>query len=511
MTAERAPGAPSAAPALGEHTAGCSPPSLERARRPLTAPRSPPARPPRATARRARAAPRPARRRDRPRARPLVRGAVRAGAARRSRRARHQDRAARRRADAPRACPFPDAGAIKVLQGKESVALDLDAPEGREIVHRLARRADLVLMSYRAGVAERLGVDYAIARAREPAARLPGGAGLRRRRAVRAQAGVRADDRRRERRRRSSRRARRSRTGPELTLDEIKPASIRLNWAAQAPGNADGCSALGVATALLLGLVARERTGRRPGDADLDALHDRLRGLRRLRSTTPVAPPRRTPDPELLRPLRALSPVRDRRRLGLPRRAAAARVGAALRARWSRRIDLAGDARFATPEDRARRNDAALAGGARRRLPHARGARLGARARRGRRRRASRSPTARSPRAVMRRSDRARGRLPRRGRASDASAAHRRLAPLVALSLTPGRGAPGAGPRPAHRARCCASSATRRTRSRHCSLRRSSPDERRRPLGGPAASGWVHPVSRSRVGEPRSQRAAAAE
>jgi crotonobetainyl-CoA:carnitine CoA-transferase CaiB-like acyl-CoA transferase len=52
--------------------------------------------------------------------------------------------------------------------------------------------------------------------------------------------------------------------GPDLTLDEIKPASIRLNYAAQAPGNADGASALGVAVALLLGLVARERTGVAP-------------------------------------------------------------------------------------------------------------------------------------------------------------------------------------------------------------------------------------------------------
>jgi crotonobetainyl-CoA:carnitine CoA-transferase CaiB-like acyl-CoA transferase len=49
--------------------------------------------------------------------------------------------------------------------------------------------------------------------------------------------------------------------GPDLTLAEIRPASLRLGAAAQAPGNADGCSALGVATALLLGLFARARTG----------------------------------------------------------------------------------------------------------------------------------------------------------------------------------------------------------------------------------------------------------
>src|SRR6185369_14990063 len=47
--------------------------------------------------------------------------------------------------------PVADAGAIKVLQGKESVALDLDSPEGRAIVHRLAEKADLVLVGYRGG------------------------------------------------------------------------------------------------------------------------------------------------------------------------------------------------------------------------------------------------------------------------------------------------------------------------------------------------------------------------
>src|SRR5205085_2903594 len=55
--------------------------------------------------------------------------------------------------------PFPEAGAVKVLQGKESVALSLEQREGLAIVRALARRADIVLMGYRAGVAERLGVD----------------------------------------------------------------------------------------------------------------------------------------------------------------------------------------------------------------------------------------------------------------------------------------------------------------------------------------------------------------
>lgn len=159
--------------------------------------------------------------------------------------------------------PFPEAGAVKVLQGKESVALDIAHDEGRAIVHELARRADVVLLGYRAGVAEKLGVDAATLRrlnprlvsvaspgygvdgpcGRKPAFAPTIGVGSG---AALFQAGPSIPH------------------GPGLTLDEIKPASIRLNYAAQAPGNADGASALGVAVALLLGLVARERTGVAP-------------------------------------------------------------------------------------------------------------------------------------------------------------------------------------------------------------------------------------------------------
>ncbi|MBY0276088.1 CoA transferase [Candidatus Binatia bacterium] len=159
--------------------------------------------------------------------------------------------------------PVPEAGAVKVLQGKESIALDIATDEGRAIVHELARRADVVLLGYRAGVAEKLGVDATTLQrvnprvvcvaspgygvdgpcgrkpAFAPTIGVASGAAL-------FQAGPSIP------------------YGPDLTLDEIKRASIRLNYAAQAPGNADGASALGVAVAMLLGLVARERTGEAP-------------------------------------------------------------------------------------------------------------------------------------------------------------------------------------------------------------------------------------------------------
>jgi len=156
--------------------------------------------------------------------------------------------------------PFPDAGAVKVLQGKESIAIDLARDEGRAIVHALARRADLVLVGYRGGVAARLGVDWAtLARVNPRLVHLSTpGYGIdgpcARRPAFAPTIGVACG-------------AARLQAGPSvphganLSPDEVKQASIRLAFAAQAPGNADGCGALGVATALLLGLVARERTG----------------------------------------------------------------------------------------------------------------------------------------------------------------------------------------------------------------------------------------------------------
>ncbi len=156
--------------------------------------------------------------------------------------------------------PFPEAGAVKSLQGKESVAVDLARPEGREIVHRIARNADMVMMSYRAGVAEKHGVDYASLRElnpdlvylNAPGYGVDGPCGHKPAYAPTIGAGVGAGL---------------LQVGPsipqspDISLEEIKPASLRLGSAAQGPGNPDGCSALGVATALLLGLIARERTG----------------------------------------------------------------------------------------------------------------------------------------------------------------------------------------------------------------------------------------------------------
>ncbi|MCP5041977.1 MAG: CoA transferase [bacterium] len=45
-------------------------------------------------------------------------------------------------------------------RGKQSLVIDLKQPEGRELVHRLVEKIDVVLINYRPGVAKGLGIDY---------------------------------------------------------------------------------------------------------------------------------------------------------------------------------------------------------------------------------------------------------------------------------------------------------------------------------------------------------------
>ncbi|MBI5949587.1 MAG: CoA transferase [Chloroflexi bacterium] len=46
-------------------------------------------------------------------------------------------------------------------RGKRSLTVELSRPEGQEVIRRLVPHFDVVLLNYRAGVAERLGIDYA--------------------------------------------------------------------------------------------------------------------------------------------------------------------------------------------------------------------------------------------------------------------------------------------------------------------------------------------------------------
>jgi crotonobetainyl-CoA:carnitine CoA-transferase CaiB-like acyl-CoA transferase len=151
---------------------------------------------------------------------------------------------------------FPEVGAGKPLQGKESVAVDIHTPEGLEILHQLAGRVDAVVDGYRAGVAERGGFDYDTLRGFNPdlvyvSAPGYGVSGPCADRAAfapsfGAAAGIAS--------------AQLGGTDDVATVDfdELLARSATLRSAsASSYGSADGIGALGVATSLLLGLIAR--------------------------------------------------------------------------------------------------------------------------------------------------------------------------------------------------------------------------------------------------------------
>jgi crotonobetainyl-CoA:carnitine CoA-transferase CaiB-like acyl-CoA transferase len=63
---------------------------------------------------------------------------------------------------------FPEAGGAKVLQGKESCAIDITQPEGLELVYELAGQCDVVLQCFRGRAAERAKIDEATLKAINP-------------------------------------------------------------------------------------------------------------------------------------------------------------------------------------------------------------------------------------------------------------------------------------------------------------------------------------------------------
>src|SRR6202034_2807310 len=157
--------------------------------------------------------------------------------------------------------PFPELGAAKVMQGKESIAVDMSTDEGRAIVHELAKRSHLALQSFRGAAAQRQGVDSATLRRINPdlvylnspgygvdgpcgdrpayAPTIGAGSGL-----VMRNIGTAIDER------------------PGLTLREIRSDAMRLSGAGTTEyAQADGISALTAASAMALGLLVRDRTG----------------------------------------------------------------------------------------------------------------------------------------------------------------------------------------------------------------------------------------------------------
>jgi crotonobetainyl-CoA:carnitine CoA-transferase CaiB-like acyl-CoA transferase len=157
--------------------------------------------------------------------------------------------------------PFPEIGGAKCLQGKESIAIDIGTEEGLAIVHELARRADIVLQSFRAGKAARHGIDADTLRELNPrlvyldapaygtdgpcgdrpafAPTIGAGSGL-----VMRNIGSSVPER------------------PGMSFDEIRAASVRLSASGTTEyAQADGISAVTCASAMALGLLVRDRTG----------------------------------------------------------------------------------------------------------------------------------------------------------------------------------------------------------------------------------------------------------
>jgi crotonobetainyl-CoA:carnitine CoA-transferase CaiB-like acyl-CoA transferase len=152
---------------------------------------------------------------------------------------------------------FPEAGGGKVLQGKESIALDIRDPEGLGIVHEIARRCDVVLQCYRAGVAARIGIDEAALKAVNPALvylNAPGygidgpyGGKPAYAPSIGAASGVSLTD------------APLGGARPE-THEQLLSGARNLRAGGTVPAvQSDGIAALGVASGLLLGLYARQR------------------------------------------------------------------------------------------------------------------------------------------------------------------------------------------------------------------------------------------------------------
>ena len=248
--------------------------------------------------------------------------------------------------------PFPEVGGVKVLSGKESVAADITTPDGHEIVYGLVRKADAVLCSFRAGVADRLGYDEKSLRAINPGLvylRAPGfgvDGPYGRRPAYAPTIGAGSGQAGRNLGRSLIQR-------PDLSLEEVKRLSMRTGGAAMSGNNPDCSSALGVATGLLLGLLAHRRGA--PGQAMLTTmlntmghvLSDDMFEYAGRAQAPPV-------DAEILGfgALYRMYAVTDGWVfLAAPSEKEWARLAGVLRESWT------GDPRFATPEARATHDD----------------------------------------------------------------------------------------------------------------------------------------------------------
>jgi crotonobetainyl-CoA:carnitine CoA-transferase CaiB-like acyl-CoA transferase len=152
---------------------------------------------------------------------------------------------------------FPESSGAKVMQGKESLSVDISTDDGIAIIHELVKSVDVVLQCFRAGAAARAKVDVETLRVLNPDlvyVNAPGygtsgpyGAKPAYAPSIGAASGMALVDAP-------------SAAGGTSSLADIKRAVVQLNAAITVPPlQADGVAALGVGAAIMLGLVARAR------------------------------------------------------------------------------------------------------------------------------------------------------------------------------------------------------------------------------------------------------------
>ncbi len=155
---------------------------------------------------------------------------------------------------------LPETGGTRVMQGKESICIDLAKPEGLEVVRRLAAKADVVVQGFRAGVVERIGLDYAALKAvnpdiiyvNAPGYGVDGPYGRRPAYApsIGAAAGFAL----------TNLGLNRSELAREMDMAAMQDMARRLSWAStHTTAQADGVAAVGVGTAIAFGIYARDR------------------------------------------------------------------------------------------------------------------------------------------------------------------------------------------------------------------------------------------------------------
>lgn len=246
--------------------------------------------------------------------------------------------------------PFPELGGLKVMQGKESIAVDLTADDGLAAIRQLAATADVVVQGYRAGAMAKMGLDHASIKAvnpdvvyvNAPGYGVDGPYGNKPAYApsIGAASGIplaNVGDTVAER--------------PDLTMEQIRDGARRMSAAGtMANAQADGIAALGVASAILFGLTARHYGA---GGQELfsSMLNSGCHAMSAQTVTYAGAPKEPAPDADL-RGLGALYRVYDAAEgyvfLAAPNAAEWGPLAEVL----APYVDLAGDARFAGEAER---------------------------------------------------------------------------------------------------------------------------------------------------------------